>query len=185
MLVNALIERGFGLEGTPARCRGEREAREPAAVQRFGASPDQLVLGSRKNGALADCAPSALAQESRRKRSDLTGLKILLVEDEYYVAAFIENILLDLGCTIVGPSADLAEAIGMAKAEAFDAAILDINLGGESVYPVADFLFENGTPFVFATAYAMHDIPETYQNFPLVRKPFTVGTLKREILALW
>ena len=185
MLVDALIDLRLGLDGSPARCRGGREVREAAGAQRFGASPEERVLGSKKNAPFAARTASPLRQESGRKRSDLNGLKILLVEDEYYVAVFIENILLDLGCTIVGPSADLAEAIGMVEAEACDAAILDINLGGEPVYPVADFLFENGTPFVFATAYATLDIPEPYRNFPLVRKPFTVGTLKREILALW
>ena len=185
MQIHARIGRGFGLEGIPAGCRGQREVHEAAAAQRFGASPEQQVLGSRKHAAFAAPAPSALRQESGHKRSDLTGLKILLVEDEFFVAAFIENILRDLGCTVVGPSAGLAEAIGTAAAEAFDAAILDINLGGESVYPVADFLFENGTPFVFSTGYATLDIPEAYRNFRRVRKPFTIDTLKREILALW
>jgi CheY-like chemotaxis protein len=184
VLVPALIDLGFGLEGIPARCRGEVEV-QGAAVCGFGAAPEQQVLGSRKNAAFAEHAASALRQESGRKRSDLTGLKILLVEDEFFVAVFIENILLDLGCTVVGPSAGLAEAMGTAAVEAFDAAVLDINLGGESVYPVADFLLEIGTPFVFSTGYAPFDIPEPYRNFPLVRKPFNIETLKREILALW
>lgn len=184
MLVHALIDHGFGLQGTPERRLGETEVQK-AAAERFGASPEQQVLGSRPDAAFAAHAPSALTRESGHKRGDLSGLKIFVVEDEFFVAVFIENILRDLGCTVVGPSAGVAEAIGTVAAEFFDAAVLDINLDGEYVYPVADLLLEIGTPFVFSTGYAALDLPERYRRFRRVRKPFNVETLKREILALW
>ncbi len=183
MLEYAPIDRDLDLEGTPARCGGATEVQE-AAVRGLGASPEQ-VSGTRMNAVFAARAALALRQESGQRRSDLAGLKILLVEDEFFVAVFIENILRDLGCTVVGPSAGVAEAIGTVAAESFDAAVLDINLDGEYVYPVADLLLEIGTPFVFSTGYAALDLPERYRRFRRVRKPFNVETLKREILALW
>lgn len=83
----------------------------------------------------------------------LRGKRILIVEDEFIVAAMAEDSLMDLGAVIVGPAYRLAEGVRLAQTEAVDAALLDVNLGGERSDGVAAALRERGVPIVFATGY--------------------------------
>lgn len=109
---------------------------------------------------------------------DLAGRRILVVEDEPTVAALVEAILKDAGCEVVGPAAQLAQAMQLASTEAdLDGAVLDIKLGGEVVVPLADQLNDRGVPFVFLTGYGWHLLPERFHSRPLITKP-----CRREIL---
>ena len=83
----------------------------------------------------------------------LDGLRVLVVEDEMMVSMLIEDMLGDLGCTVVGPASRLDEAIELAKQADLDCAVLDVNLGGQLVFPVADLLAARGIPVLFATGY--------------------------------
>ena len=83
---------------------------------------------------------------------DLAGRRVLVVEDEMLVAMLVEDILAQLGCTVVGPAARIAEALPMARSEALDCAFLDVNVAGERVFPVAAALAERRVPFVVPTA---------------------------------
>ena len=84
----------------------------------------------------------------------LKGRRLLLVEDEAMVAMLLEDMLSDLGCEVVGPAGNVAHALELAKGEAEIAgAILDVNVGGQPIYPVAETLKARGVPFVFATGY--------------------------------
>src|SRR3954465_926104 len=74
----------------------------------------------------------------------LTGLRVLVVEDEMMVSMLIEDMLLDLGCTVVGPASRLDEALVLAKDSELDCAVLDVNLGGQPIFPVADVLRARG-----------------------------------------
>src|SRR6187200_2431178 len=83
----------------------------------------------------------------------LKGLRVLVVEDEMMVSMLIEDMLGDLGCTVVGPASRLDEAIALANASELDCAVLDMNLAGQSIFPLADLLRARGAPFAFATGY--------------------------------
>src|SRR3546814_9846381 len=83
----------------------------------------------------------------------LAGLRILVVEDELLVALELEMMLIGLGCDVVGPASRLEKAMQLAAAEAIDGAILDVNLRGRPVYPVATALKARGIPFLFSTGY--------------------------------
>jgi len=102
--------------------------------------------------------------------SPLSGRRVLVVEDETMVAWLLEDMLADLGCAVVGPAAHVNQALAMLDAEAIDAAVL--NLNGQKSYPVADALAARGVPFVFSTGYNKDSLPNSYQSFPVLQKPF-------------
>src|SRR3954464_66381 len=83
--------------------------------------------------------------------ANLQGLRVLVVEDEMMVSMLIEDMLADLGCSVVGPASRLDEAMQLAKEAALDCAVLDVNLGAQPIFPLADVLREKGVPFAFAT----------------------------------
>jgi CheY-like chemotaxis protein len=112
----------------------------------------------------------------------LNGLRVLVVEDEAAISMLLEDMLLDFGCAIVGPAARLGVALDLARNESFDLAILDVNLAGESIYPVADALVERSRPFVFSTGYGGAGIKDPYRDRPVVQKPFSQQDLRRTIL---
>ena len=89
----------------------------------------------------------------------LTGKRVLVVEDEYLIALEVENALLDAGCVVVGPFASVRDALDALKVEKVDAALLDVNVGIEMVFPVAHLLEKAGTPFLFVTGYGQAILP--------------------------
>jgi len=103
----------------------------------------------------------------------LLGLEILLVEDEALVAALLEDMLADFGCILAGSAATLSEALAtIAASTEIDAAILDVNLGGEKVFPVADILVERDVPIVFSTAYDPTGLTDRYPRARVIQKPY-------------
>ena len=109
----------------------------------------------------------------------LAGLRVLVVEDEMMVSMLIEDMLTDLGCTVVGPAARLDEAIDLAKTSELDCAVLDVNLGGQPIFPLADLLRERGKPFAFATGYGDAGVRDVDRGTPVLQKPFREGDLAR------
>ena len=102
----------------------------------------------------------------------LEGLRILVVEDVFSVAELIDGMLGALRCEVVGPVGRLGTAVRMAEEERLDGAVLDVNLGGEDVAPVAEALDARGVPFFFATGYeGLADLPAKYHDRPSLRKP--------------
>ncbi|WP_286773641.1 MULTISPECIES: response regulator [unclassified Sphingomonas] len=85
--------------------------------------------------------------------SDLDGKRILIVDDEPLIAMLLEDILADLRCVIVGPAFDIPEAERLARSEAIDAAILDLNVEGRTSHSVAALLQARRIPFVLASGY--------------------------------
>jgi CheY-like chemotaxis protein len=106
----------------------------------------------------------------------LGGRKVLVVEDEPLVAMMVEDMLMELGCTVVGPAMQLAEGLRLAEAADFDAAVLDINLNGARSFPIADLLKERGIPFLFATGYGGGEALEGRQD-PVIQKPYQMERL--------
>lgn len=114
----------------------------------------------------------------------LADKRILVVEDESLVAMLIETILEDLGCTPVGPAASVEEGLAFAQgAEAIDAALLDVNVGGQQVFPVAEALEARGVPFVFSTGYGEAGLPDDWRGRPTLQKPFTEEAVHQAIRA--
>jgi CheY-like chemotaxis protein len=111
----------------------------------------------------------------------LAGARILLVEDEALVAMMLEDMLLDLGCIVIGPAARVEEAMLLVHAEAIDAAVLDVNLANETVLPVAEALAARGVPFVFGTGYARLDVLGSFADRPVLHKPYRSSDLSEAI----
>lgn len=113
------------------------------------------------------------------------GLKVLLVEDDFIVAFDMQMLLEEQGAQVLGPAATLAEAQSIVARELPQLAVLDVNLNGEYVFPLAEELRARAVPFLFATAYADDDrvFPEAARNIPRLAKPVLpnvlIGQLRR------
>lgn len=114
----------------------------------------------------------------------LTGLRVLVVEDEFLVSMLLEDMLADFGCTVVGPAPTIAEALPLATDAAMDAAVLDLNLGGQPIFPVADALKARGVPYIFASGYGDAGLIEAHRGTPMLQKPFRQADLERALKAL-
>jgi DNA-binding response OmpR family regulator len=102
----------------------------------------------------------------------LEGRRVLVVEDEYLLAEDLREGLVKQGAEVMGPVATVADALELLRQGPMpDTAILDINLGGEMVYPLADELRAKGIPFIFATGYDEWSIPDAYADVPRAEKP--------------
>jgi CheY-like chemotaxis protein len=104
--------------------------------------------------------------------TSLSGARVLIVEDEYYLADDLSRALSDAGATVIGPVATLQEAEQRLGDAAFDCAVVDMNLRGEFAFAVAERLKARNVPFVVATGYNEGSLPEALKNVPRVEKPF-------------
>jgi CheY-like chemotaxis protein len=113
----------------------------------------------------------------------LAGLRVLVVEDEGAVAMLVEAMLGDLGCTVVLSAASVREALEMVGRGGFDVALLDVNLAGEKVFPVADELRRLGVPFAFVSGYGAGGLRPDLKDVPMLQKPFQLGDLEAALIA--
>ena len=114
---------------------------------------------------------------------ELRGLRILLVEDEFLVALELESMLQELGGEVIGPLGSLDQAVAVAREEALDVAVLDVNVGGRLVTPVADALAARTIPFVFCTGYDAASLPGRHAAAPTLMKPCQAHELKNVLLS--
>ena len=112
-------------------------------------------------------------------QSPTPAMRILVVEDELMIRMLLEDMLGELGYTVAAEAARIEEAMDAAKNADFDIAILDVNLNGQPISPVADALVARGMPFVFATGYGERGLPEPYRDRPTLKKPFQMDGLKQ------
>jgi DNA-binding response OmpR family regulator len=114
----------------------------------------------------------------------LVGKRVLIVEDELIVAMVIEDFLLECGCVPVGPCASVAQALNAVRTEGLDVAVLDVNLDGEMVYPVARALTERRIPFLFMSGYGQEAIESGQSDQFVCAKPFAGGELVAKLAAM-
>ena len=108
-----------------------------------------------------------------------SGNRILLVEDEILVAMMMRDILTEIGFAVVGPFSRLSDAMVAAVHEEIDAGIIDVNLEGNFVYPVAEVLVARQLPFVFVTGYGVESIDARFGHVPIIKKPVQRQVLKQ------
>jgi CheY-like chemotaxis protein len=106
--------------------------------------------------------------------------KLLIVEDDVMIRVVLTDMLCELGYTVAAEAASIDEALEATRKTDFDLAILDADLKGRSVSPVADALVARDIRFVFITGYGDHGL-SAYRNRPTLRKPFQIDTLKRAL----
>ncbi|MFO1141594.1 MAG: response regulator [Amaricoccus sp.] len=116
--------------------------------------------------------------------TDLVGRTLLVVEDEAIVAVMVAEILQEHGATVLGPVGSFGAAMLLAEDPRIDAAILDVNLRGEAVDPIALRLFNRGIPFAFATGYGSR--PEgPWREARVISKPFNEATVLDAVRSLF
>ena len=116
--------------------------------------------------------------------ANLDGRRILVIEDSPVVAPFTADVLSELGCEVVGPAPNMAAARELIEDEKFDAAMLDVHIRGERVFPLCEVLEAKGVPFVLTSGYADWNIPEKWQDRPTLQKPYTLDQIKEAVSAL-
>lgn len=102
----------------------------------------------------------------------MTGKRLLIVEDEYFIASDLKRALEAQGLAVVGPVGRVADALALIERERIDVAMLDVNLGNAMCFPVAERLRACGVPFLFLTGYDGWTLPESFRDVPLLVKPF-------------
>ncbi|SRR6266567_4113343 len=120
---------------------------------------------------------SAPGQEGTARQAK----RVLIVEDELMIRMLLEDMLSELGYSIAAEAGRIDEALEAAKTAEFDLAILDVNLNGQTIAPVAEALVARGMPFVFATGYGERGLPEAYRDRPTLKKPFQMDGLSRTL----
>ena len=115
----------------------------------------------------------------------LRNRRVLIVEDEYFIAMQLQRDLAAAGAVVLGPVPSVAKALALIAAELrIDAAVVDVNLGGEMSFPVADALLARSVSFVFATGYTDGNLCARYPQIPRCDKPFDFPTLERMLASI-
>ncbi len=116
------------------------------------------------------------------RHPELVGKRVLVVEDELLIALLVEDMLSNEGCIVVGPFARMREALAAANTESCDVALLDVNIAGEMVFPVAHALEARGVPFLFVTGYGQAAMPQDRPDWEACPKPFQLAQLTQRLV---
>jgi DNA-binding response OmpR family regulator len=119
------------------------------------------------------------AHEERSGDSDHS--KVLVVEDEALIAIYVETIVEQSGYDVAGVVSSLDDALAFIDDHTIDSAVLDVDLNGRPVYPLAEALKRRGIPFIFASSCNERSIPAAYRSGPVVQKPFAPSELRRAL----
>jgi DNA-binding NtrC family response regulator len=127
----------------------------------------------------------SVASTSSRQRAPLTDRRILVIEDEYFLADDIGKALRALGAEIAGPVGEIADAARILQnGGALDAAVLDVNIRSERIFPIARELRARQVPFVFTTGYDKVSIEPEFRDVPLWEKPFDIAAMAQSLARL-
>jgi two-component sensor histidine kinase len=171
--------KGFGTRVIAASIEGHLDGKvtfdwHPDGLRCSFTVPRQKIImrrqvdGHGQKAEQAEVAPMAIA-----------GRRILLVEDEALLREASKEMLEGLGFEVAGPFSNLAQAIAAAESCEFHGAVLDVNIGGHKVYPVADLLVARGIPFIFVTGYSPDSIDRRYERIPVLEKPIKLHVLRQ------
>ena len=105
--------------------------------------------------------------------------RILVIEDSPVVGPFTADLLVDLGYEVVGPAPNMAVARELAQNEEIDAALLDVHIRGERVFPLCELLASRGVPFAFTSGYADWEMPQRWEDQPRLHKPYTIAQVEQ------
>ena len=106
---------------------------------------------------------------------------VFLVEDEVMIRMMVADMLEELGYTVAAEAGEIGEAVKLAQSTEFDLAILDVNVNGKVITPVAELINARNRPFIFATGYGSSGLPPEYRDRPALQKPFQLETLAQAI----
>lgn len=148
---------------------------KPAAGRYASFGEDPLDTFNKQNGQRAGQNPAAAPSNGAQPGPK----RILVVEDEIMIQLLLEDMLDELGYTVAAQAARIDQALAAAKTAELDLAILDVNVNGETIAPVADVLAARGVPFVFASGYGEHGLPAAHRDRPALKKPFQMDGLGR------
>jgi CheY-like chemotaxis protein len=121
----------------------------------------------------------AVREQSRP--TDLTGRRILLVEDSPVVGPFTADLLEELGCEVLGPAPNMAAARELIEDGGYDAALMDIHIRGERVFPLCEVLEAKRVPFVLTSGYADWQMPDKWADRPRLQKPYTLDQVREAL----
>jgi two-component sensor histidine kinase len=174
------VMQGFGTKLIDASIHGQLNGRaifkwEPSGLACRLEIPREDQAERSQNGKHHD---KAMGDEPPAQPEARTPGRVLIVEDEALVAMMMRDFVEELGFSVCGPFSSLSAATLAAHAGEFEAAVLDVNLGGELVYPVADLLLQRGVPFIFVTGYGSELVERRFADVPILQKPVQVGELK-------
>jgi CheY-like chemotaxis protein len=110
-----------------------------------------------------------------------SGGSIFLVEDEVMIRMMVADMLEELGYSVAAEAGEVSDALKLAQSVEFDLAILDVNVNGKVISPVAELIKARNRPFIFATGYGSSGLPEQYRDRPALQKPFQLETLAKMI----
>ncbi|WBH16233.1 response regulator [Sphingomonas radiodurans] len=109
----------------------------------------------------------------------MDGCRVLVAEDEYMLASDLADALEQAGAHVIGPAPTVEDALSLLEDKPIDFAVLDVNLSGDLVYPLADALVGRGISFMFATGYDANAIPSRYDGVPRLEKPVDPAVVVR------
>lgn len=110
-------------------------------------------------------------------------VSVLLVEDESLIRMMIAEMIEELGHSVAGEASNIADALSLAQTATIEFAILDINLAGSKIDPVAEILSRRGVPFIFASGYGAAGLPGAFRDRAVLQKPFLIERLSEAIEA--
>jgi CheY-like chemotaxis protein len=122
--------------------------------------------------------------DSIADRPELAGSRILVVEDSPVVGPFTADLLGELGFEVVGPAPNMAAARELIEDGVFDAALMDVHIRGERVFPLCDLLDAMGVPFVLTSGYGDWQVPEKLEKRPRLQKPYTIAQVEKALNTL-
>jgi PAS domain S-box-containing protein len=167
---NAPSSQGFGTQIINASIRSQLGGQVD-----FDWSPAGLTCTLSVPYRAAETAPARPAHKDNGGMAPSPSIagnkRVLLVEDEVLIGLMMRDLLTDAGYSVDGPYGSIARAISAAENVRFDGAVLDINLGAELIYPVADVLASQGVPFVFVTGYDENSVDSRFSAVPILQKP--------------